>query len=281
MVDFKSLSTAIVLPFALAALGSPVPREENSFLMHLITRKSSYSFSNILAKDNAWIANFNGDAAAAVDSGVATNEDDTYVAAFSLTVVTGSSNTRASHSLTDLALSSGQSTLAVVRAIYMWTSALARLTGVTVAALSIDVATTSSGFTSVDVTIDFGPVNLTENTVTDVIKALTLLNSLKSWGSITLEVLGIYYAPEYCSDDGDANGELTLSRPTSKFSFTIGEAVFSLTLAEYSIPTSQYGVWGLTGLDYCSWIYDGGSSGVDFIIDQKFIEKYYTVIDTT
>lgn len=69
--------------------------------------------------------------------------------------------------------------------------------------------------------------------------------------------------------------------PTSNFSFTIGGAVLTLTPAQYLIPTAQYSEFGLTGSDYYSWINDGGSSGVDFIIGQKFIENYYVVFDTS
>ena len=71
------------------------------------------------------------------------------------------------------------------------------------------------------------------------------------------------------------------TEPTANFSFTIGGTVLSLTPAEYLIPKAQYTVWGLTGSSYYSWISSGGSSGVDFIIGQKFIENYYTVFDTT
>lgn len=76
MVNFKALSTSIVLSFALAAVGTPVARD--SFLTAPISYKSSNSISAILAKDNA---RFPKDAANAVYSGTVTNEDDTYVAA--------------------------------------------------------------------------------------------------------------------------------------------------------------------------------------------------------
>ena len=80
MVNFKALSTTIVLSFSLSALGSPVAREK-SFLTHPITKKTGKSIANILAKDTARLAHYNNDAAAAVYSGTVTNEDDTYVAA--------------------------------------------------------------------------------------------------------------------------------------------------------------------------------------------------------
>jgi hypothetical protein len=45
--------------------------------------------------------------------------------------------------------------------------------------------------------------------------------------------------------------------------------------------TPVYSEWGLPTGKYYSFISDGGSSGVDFIIGQKFLENYYSVFDTT
>jgi len=375
MVNFKALSTAIVLSFSLSALGSPVAREEKPFLTHPITKKTGNSIANIIAKDTARLAHYNKDASAAVYSGTVTNEDDTYVAAvtvgtqvFSLIVDTGSSNTWVG---AGTKLTGGTSTGKAVSVSYgsgsfsgtEYTDSVS-FAGATVASQSIGVAKTSSGFTGVDGIIGFGPVILTEDTVSGVTEVPTFLDNLYSQGSISTEVLGVYYTAESGSDDDDANGELTLggtdstkytgtitytpktttgeteyywgvavtaitygttslgsgsaivdtgttliyipttaynkfltasggktdsstglpiytTEPTSNFSFTIGGTVFSLTPAEYLIPKAQYTVWGLTGSSYYSWIADGGSSGVDFIIGQKFIENYYTVFDTT
>ncbi|KAF7968489.1 hypothetical protein HWV62_30483 [Athelia sp. TMB] len=71
------------------------------------------------------------------------------------------------------------------------------------------------------------------------------------------------------------------TKPTGTFSFTIGGTVLSLTPAQYLIPSAQYANFGISGSAYYSWINDGGSSGVDFIIGQKFLENYYSVFDTT
>ncbi|KAF7985427.1 hypothetical protein HWV62_5149 [Athelia sp. TMB] len=71
------------------------------------------------------------------------------------------------------------------------------------------------------------------------------------------------------------------SKPTETFSFSIGGTTFNLTPAQYLIPTAQYSNFGLSGSAYYSWIGSGGSSGVDFIIGQKFLENYYSVFDTT
>lgn len=71
------------------------------------------------------------------------------------------------------------------------------------------------------------------------------------------------------------------TKPTGTFSFTIGGTVLTLTPAQYLVPTAQYSNFGISGSGYYSWINDGGSSGVDFIIGQKFLENYYSVFDTT
>ena len=71
------------------------------------------------------------------------------------------------------------------------------------------------------------------------------------------------------------------TKPTSTFSLTIGGTTFPLTPAQYLVPTAQYSNFGISGSAYYSWINDGGSSGVDIIIGQKFLENYYSVFDTT
>ena len=237
--------------------------------------------------------------------------------------------------------------------------------GLTVKSQSIGAASQSSGFTGVDGIIGFGPVDLTEDTVSNANTVPTFLDNLYSQGSISEEVLGVYFAPESGSDSDDANGELTLggtdstkytgdityfptltsgdaapywgiaiagftygstslassatgivdtgttliyiptsaydkflsaaggktdsssglaafsSKPTSNFDIKFGSTTFSLTPDQYLIPTAQYSFYGLSSGTYYAWINDGGSSGVDTIIGQKFLENYYSVFDTT
>ena len=54
-----------------------------------------------------------------------------------------------------------------------------------------------------------------------------------------------------------------------------------MTPSQYLVPTNQYSNFGLSSGKYYSWITDGGSSGVNTIIGQKFLENYYSVYDTT
>lgn len=71
------------------------------------------------------------------------------------------------------------------------------------------------------------------------------------------------------------------SKPTSNFNIKFGSSTFSLTPAQYLVPTSQYSEFGLSTGQYYAFFADGGSSGVDTIIGQKFLENYYSVFDTT
>jgi hypothetical protein len=238
--------------------------------------------------------------------------------------------------------------------------------GLTVSGQSIGAASTSSGFTSVDGIIGFGPVDLTAGTVSNANTVPTFMDNLYSQGSISTEVLGVSFRPESGSDTADTNGELTLggtdsskysgsityfptltsgsassywgisiasftygsttlassvsgivdtgttliyiptsayneflsaagggqtdsssglavftSQPTSDFGIQFGSTTYTLTSAQYLVPTAQYSYYGLSSGNYYAWITDGGSSGVNTIIGQKFLENYYSVYDTT
>ncbi|KAK1252236.1 hypothetical protein MKX08_003423 [Trichoderma sp. CBMAI-0020] len=71
------------------------------------------------------------------------------------------------------------------------------------------------------------------------------------------------------------------SKPTANFNIKFGSSTFSLTPAQYLVPTAQYDEFGLSQGQYYAFFADGGSSGVDTIIGQKFLENYYSVFDTT
>lgn len=237
--------------------------------------------------------------------------------------------------------------------------------GLTVNKQSIGAASSSSGFSGVDGIIGFGPVDLTEDTVSNANTVPTFMDNLYSQGSISTEVLGVYFKPESGSDTDDTNGELTLggtdsskytgtltyfptlksgaasaywgisiasftygsttlassgsgivdtgttliyiptsaynkflsaaggttdsqsglasfsTKPTKNFNIKFGSTTYALTPSQYLVPTAQYSEYGLSSGKYYSWINDGGSSGVNTIIGQKFLENYYSVFDTT
>jgi hypothetical protein len=237
--------------------------------------------------------------------------------------------------------------------------------GLTVSSQSIGAASSASGFTGVDGIIGFGPVDLTTDTVSNADTVPTFMDNLYAQGTISSEVLGVYFKPEAGSDDNDANGELTLggvdsskytgaltyfptlqsgaassywgisiasftygstvlassatgivdtgttliyiptsaynrflsaaggqtdsssglaaftTKPTANFNIKFGSTTYTLTPAQYLIPSSQYQSFGVSSGKYYAWVTDGGSSGVNTIIGQKFLENYYSVYDTT
>lgn len=71
------------------------------------------------------------------------------------------------------------------------------------------------------------------------------------------------------------------TKPTANFGITFGSKTLTLTPSQYLVPQAQYGAFGLSNGKYYSWINDGGNSGVNSIIGQKFLENYYSVYDTT
>ncbi|EED12788.1 cathepsin E, putative [Talaromyces stipitatus ATCC 10500] len=373
----------ITLLAASAALASPIERQAKTAVLPLKRVSNFTSVKNLVSKGQARLNRVNGVAAISavseVSSGSVTNEDVSYVApvsiggtTYDLIVDTGSSNTWCGAQSSCEPSSTGKSTGGTVEVSYGSGSFSGKeykdkvsFGGLTVSSQSIGAATSSSGFSGVDGIIGFGPVVLTEGTVSNANTVPTFLDNLYSQGSISEEVLGVSFSPESGSDTDDTNGELTLggadsskysgsltyfpkltsgdasyywgisissftfgsttlassasgivdtgttliyiptsaynkflsaaggktdsssglavftTKPTSNFGITFGSTRYSLTPSQYLIPTAQYSYYGLSSGKYYAWISDGGSSGVDTIIGQKFLENYYSVFDTT
>jgi len=366
-----------ILAVAAAAVSaSPIEREAKTAVLSLKRVSNVTSIKNIVNKGQARLNKVNGIEAAS--SGSVTNEDVTYVApvtigsaTWSLIVDTGSSNTWCGASSSCEKTSTGKSTGGSISVSYgsgsfsgtEYTDKVS-FAGLTVTSQSIGSASSASGFSGVDGIIGFGPTDLTEDTVSNANTVPTFLDNLYSQGSISTEVLGVFFAPESGSDTDDTNGELTLggtdsskytgsityfsklasgdasaywgiavagftygstslgsasgivdtgttliyiptsaynkflsaaggktdsssglaifsTKPTSNFGIKFGSTTFTLTPAQYLVPTAQYSYYGLTSGKYYAWINDGGSSGVNTIIGQKFLENYYAVFDTT
>jgi hypothetical protein len=361
---------------------SPVERRATSVVLPLKHVSNFTSIKNIVNKGQARINHINSvnsvGAVSDASSGSITNEDVTYVAPVSiggttwqLIVDTGSSNTWCGAQSSCEKTSTGKSTGGTIDVSYgsgsfsgnEYTDKVS-FGGLTVTSQSIGSATSASGFSGVDGIIGFGPVDLTEDTVSNANTVPTFMDNLYSQGSISSEVLGVYFKPESGSDTADTNGELTLggvdsskytgtltyfsklasgdasyywgisiagftygstslgsasgivdtgttliyiptsaynkflsaaggktdsssglaifsTKPTSNFGIKFGSTTYTLTPAQYLVPTAQYSYYGLTSGKYYAWINDGGSSGVNTIIGQKFLENYYSVFDTT
>lgn len=102
------------------------------------------------------------------------------------------------------------------------------------------MASSSTGFDGVDGILGVGPVILTQGTVSGSSSIPTFLDNLYSAGTISTEVLGVYFAPESGSDEDDENGVLTLGGvDTTKYTGTLTYAAKSTTS-----PYSYY--WGVS-----------------------------------
>jgi len=374
---FVHLLTIVAAAATVSA--SPVKRQAKTAVLPLKHVSNVTSIKNIVVKGRARINKINGVTAAhtsELSSGTVTNDDVSYLApvdiggtTYQLIVDTGSSNTWCG---AQSSCSTGTSTGESVSVSYgsgsfsgtEYTDTV-EFAGLTVSSQSIGAASSSTGFTDVDGIIGFGPVDLTEDTVSGADSVPTFMDNLYSQGSISTEVLGVSFRPESGSDTDDSNGELTLggtdsskysgsityfstltsgdaasywgisiasftygsktlassasgivdtgttliyiptsaynkflsdasgttdsssglasftTEPTSNFGIKFGSTTYTLTPSQYLVPTAQYSYYGLTSGTYYSWISDGGSSGVNTIIGQKFLENYYSVFDTT
>ncbi|KAF8209839.1 aspartic peptidase domain-containing protein [Mycena galopus ATCC 62051] len=254
------------------------------------------SVKALVARD---LRRFNVDVAAFVGEAPATNQYNTYVAATkigtqTLTVDTGSSNTWVGSGTKYSPGSTSMNTGATFSVSYgsgavsskEYTENLV-LGGLT-------------GFTGVDGIIGFGLVDLTEDTISGSTTVPTTVNNLFTQGTISTQVLGVSFYPECGSDSDDDNGELSpggtdstkftvfpqrfrrqdrlllalrrglsFPRKSENLAFTIGGVSYSLTPAQYTIPTAQYNYWGLSTGKFYGWIGAGGtdtSEGHNFII---------------
>ena len=82
-----------------------------------------------------------------------------------------------------------------------------------------------------------GPTNLTEDTVEGVLTVPTVTDNLLSQGTISTEVVGIYFAPSSASSD--TNGELTFGGiDTSKTTSAVSYVPITSTA-----PATRY--WGI------------------------------------
>lgn len=396
LITFLSVAAVVVS-------AAPLEPRAETIVLPLKRHSNVTSIKNIVDKGQARIDAINGvqiaraARAAAVSSGTVTNDDVSYIApvviggkTYELIVDTGckfltktintlptdarrlASNTWCGAQSSCEPSSTGSSTGDSVSVSYGSGSFSGTeykdsvsFGGLTVSSQSVGAASTSSGFTGVDGIIGFGPVDLTEDTVSNTNTVPTFMDNLKSQGSISTEVLGVSFRPESGSDTDDANGELTLggtdsskysgtltyfsrltsgtaseywgisiaaftygsttlgstasgivdtgttliyvpsatysaflsaaggstdsssglaefsTKPTSNFGIKFGSTTYTLTPSQYLVPTAQYSYYGLTSGKYYSWITNGGSSGVNTIIGQKFLENYYAVFDTT
>ncbi|KII85185.1 hypothetical protein PLICRDRAFT_334879 [Plicaturopsis crispa FD-325 SS-3] len=108
--------------------------------------------------------------------------------------------------------------------------------GLVITGQGVGVASSASGFSGVDGILGIGPVDLTSGTVSNADTVPTVTDNLLSQGTISTEVIGIYYAP---AAESDSTGTLTFGG-TDSDKFT-GDIVYTPVTSTY--PASAY--WGI------------------------------------
>ncbi|ELU36899.1 Asp domain-containing protein [Rhizoctonia solani AG-1 IA] len=117
---------------------------------------------------------------------------------------------------------------------------------------SISVATQAQGFEGYDGILGLGPATLTAGTLAGTNALIpTVMQTLKSQGSIEQNVLGVYFQPLVGSNVTELNGELSLGGPDpSRYT---GNITFTNVTSNY--PYSLY--WGI---DMDTITYDGDNN---------------------
>lgn len=257
MARLTSIFVALVA--ASIAVASPVVEIRDSLITVPIARRiNGTGIHNILARDQAraraLIARGKEDPAKRTASITVTNEVDTYVASvgvgsppttYSLLIDTGSSNTWLGADKKYVETSTSKATGGTVSVTYgsgefsgkEFTDTVTLSSSLVITGQSIGVASSSSGFEGVDGILGIGPVDLTEDTVSNVATVPTFTDNLKSQGTISTEVVGVSFEPT--TSDSVANGELTFGgTDSSKFTGSI-----TYTGITSTSPASLY--WGI------------------------------------
>jgi cathepsin E len=217
----------------------------------------------IVDVDRARIAKFKSQAslvgptpAAGSSSFPVTNIVDTYVASvgvgsppsqYSLLIDTGSSNTWLGATKKYVVTSTSVKTSNKVSVSYgsgsfsgtEYTDTVTLSSSLVITKQSIGVASTSSDFTGLDGILGVGPVALTQGTLSPGTNTLipTVTDNLFSQGTISSNVLGIFYAPT--TSQSTANGELTFGgTDTTKITTAVAYSPVTTTS-----PASLY--WGI------------------------------------
>jgi hypothetical protein len=256
MFPSSSLLSFILVTLAIGSSAVPlvdVPKRSLAFAR-------SVNFSNIVAADQARakvLQNLALGKGGSLDrrssSFSVTNTAVTYTANvgvgspatdYTLLIDTGSSNTWVGAGKKYVKTKTSKSTGATVTVDYgsgsfsgkEFTDTVTLSSALVISKQSIGVASTSSGFTGVDGILGVGPVDLTDQTLSTGQEVPTVSDNLLSQGTISTEVLGIFYAP---ASEATSTGELTFggvdsSKTTSEVSFV------PITTTS---PASEY--WGI------------------------------------
>ncbi|KAI5119244.1 hypothetical protein M0805_008795 [Coniferiporia weirii] len=239
LVQVREQSATLPFSLKINATGSTLPQIDRARAAHLITKGNSLA-GRSLDRRTASFDVTNAAVTYLADVGVGSP-----ATTYSLLIDTGSSNTWVGADKTYVKTSTSKSTGKSVSVSYgsgsfsgtEYTDTVTLSSSLVIKTQSIGVASSSSGFSGEDGILGIGPVALTEGTVSGVSSVPTVTDNLLSQGTISDEVIGIYYAPT--QSDSVTNGELTFGG-TDSAKFTGSITYTSITSTS---PASLY--WGI------------------------------------
>ncbi|KAG1774539.1 acid protease [Suillus placidus] len=256
MVPSRSLSSLLALPalafLSLSASALPHPRTASSTAaLKLAVRINSYGIKNIAAADRARIQVLQAGGSSSVN---AANAAMIYTADigvgspatnYTLLLDTGSSNTWIGAGKSYEKTATSQDTGGTFYVTYgdqsyvsgeEYTDTVTLNSDLVIDNQSIGVASASSGMEGLDGLLGLGPVDLTEGTVSNANEVPTVTDNLYIQGTISSEVLGVFFAP---ASSDDSTGELTFGGyDASKITGSVSYVPITSTS-----PASAY--WGI------------------------------------
>ncbi|EIW79969.1 acid protease [Coniophora puteana RWD-64-598 SS2] len=149
----------------------------------------------------------------------------------------------------------------------------------TIAKQMIGVASQAEGFQDVDGVLGVGPVDLTAGTVSNTNTVPTVMDNLYSQGTISHELLGVYYAPVSSSD---STGELSFGTvDTSKTTSDVAYVPITSTqlVSEYWGIDQSISYGSQTILDSASGIVDTGTTLI--LVASDAFQKYQSATGGT
>ncbi|KAG2032183.1 aspartic peptidase domain-containing protein [Suillus americanus] len=226
MVPSTLFPSLLVLPalafLSLSASALPHARTASSTAaLKLAVRINSYGIKNIAAADRARVQALQAGGSSSIN---ATNSWTLYTAdigvgspatSYTLLVDTGSSNTWVGANKAYVKTATSHDTGGTLYVTYgdqsyvsgeEYTDTITLNSDLVIDNQSIGVASDSSGMADLDGILGLGPVDLTEGTVSNANEVPTVTDNLYTQGSISSEVLGVFFAPASSDDSG---GELT------------------------------------------------------------------------
>ncbi|KAG1851512.1 aspartic peptidase domain-containing protein [Suillus tomentosus] len=303
MVPSRSLSSLLALPalafLSLSASASPHPRSVSSpATLKLAVRINSYGIKNIAAADRARIqARQAGDSSsitvtstgAIYTADIGVGSPATY---YTLSVDTGSSNTWIGANKAYEKTGTSQDTGNTFYVAYGYESGGKKYASgeeyidtvtlnsdLVIDNQSIGVASSTSIGDGVDGLLGVGPVGLTRGTVSNTDEVATVTQNLYTQGTISSEVLGVFFAPASSDDSG---GELTFGGyDASKITGDVSYVPITSTS-----PASTY--WGIDQsisygdtpiLDQTAGIVDTGTTLI--LIATDAFNKYQSATGAT